>query len=263
MTFAGVAGFVLTRLGTAGIPFPVAPLAAAAAAALLGLLVGIPALRVRGVNLAVVTLAGAVAVEELVFKNPVLVGGVAGRRVPEPRLFGLDLGIGGPDTTSYPRPVFGLLVLVVLTALALAVVGLRDSRLGRRFLAVRSNERAAAAVGVSVEGTKLAGFALSAFVAGLGGALLGYSQGRLSYASFGVFVSLAFLAVTYVGGIARVSGALVGGALASGGIVFTALDQAAGLGRYELLVTGAGLVAMAVLYPDGVASAVGRLRARR
>ncbi|MGH9277538.1 MAG: ABC transporter permease [Acidimicrobiales bacterium] len=265
MTFAGVAGFILTRLGT-GIPFPLAPLLAATVAALLGLLVGIPALRVRGVNLAVVTLAGAVAVEELVFKNPVLVGGIAGRRVPEPRLFGIDLGIGGPGATTYPRPVFGLFVLAILAALCLGVVWLRSAPLGRRFLAVRSNERAAASVGIGVEEAKLMGFALSAFVAGLGGVLLGYSQGRLTYVSFGVFASLAYLAVTYVGGIARVSGALVGGALASGGIVFAALDQAADLGRYELLVTGVALVVMAVLYPDGVASAparvLRRLRAR-
>lgn len=257
MTFAGVAGFMLTRIGT-GIPFPAAPLVAAAVAAALGVLVGIPALRVRGVNLAVVTLAGAVAVEELVFKNPVLVGGVAGRRVPEPRLWGLDLGIGAAEQATFPRPVFGLLVLAVLGGLALAVVRLRDASLGRRFLAVRSNERAAAALGIGVAATKLTGFALSAFIAGLGGALLGYSQGRLTYTSFGVFVSLTYLAATYVGGIARVPGALVAGALVSGGIVFTAVDEAARLGRYELLVTGAALVAMAVLYPDGVASAPGR-----
>jgi branched-chain amino acid transport system permease protein len=265
MAFAGVAGFGLGLLAQdAGVPFPVAPVLAAAMAAVVGVVVGLPALRVRGVNLAVVTLAGAVALEELVFKDVGLTGGVGGRRIPEPRLFGLDLGIGAARGGSYPRPVFGLLALAMLGAMGAGVTWLRGTRWGRRLLAVRANERAAAAVGVGVAATKLGGFAASAFVAGLGGALLGYAQGRLSVASFGVFVSLSYLAVAYVGGIARVSGALVGGALVSGGLFFTAVDRVGHLGRYQLLVTGMALVAMAVLYPDGVAAAGARaVRSRR
>jgi branched-chain amino acid transport system permease protein len=264
MAFAGVAGFALARLGTgAGVPFPVAPLLAAVLAGVAGLLVGLPALRVRGVNLAIVTLAGAVAIEELVFKSPAVTGGVGGTRVPDPRLLGLDVGIGRTGGGAYPRPVFGLVVLAVLAALAGAIAWVRRSAWGRRLLAVRGDERAAAAVGLDVAAVKLAGFAASAFVAGVGGALLAYAQGRLSFASFGVFVSLAYLAVAYVGGISRVSGALVGGALVSGGIVFTALDRVAHLGRYQLLVTGLALVAMAVRYPDGVAAAPSRLATRR
>jgi len=166
--------------------------------------------------------------------------------VPELHLFGIDLGIGGSAMASYPRPVYGLVVLAVLAALVVAAAVVRRGAWGRRMLAVRSNERAAAAVGVDVGRTKLAGFAASAAVAGLGGALLGYAQGRLSFASFGVFVSLSVLAVTYVGGIARLSGALVGGALVSGGIAFALADRAAGLGRYQLLATGLALVALAV-----------------
>ena len=263
MAFAGVAGFALARLaGSAGIPFPVAPMLAAAVAGLAGLVVGLPALRVRGVNLAVVTLAGAVAVEELVFKSPAVTGGVGGTRVPSPRLFGIDLGIGSNGTASYPRPVFGLVVLAVLIVLAMGAAWLRGSTWGRRLLAVRANERAAAASGLDVAAVKLAGFAASAFVAGLGGALLAYAQGRLSFASFGVFVSLSYLAVAYVGGITRVSGALVGGALVSGGLGFTALDRLGHLGRYQLLVTGLALVAMAVRYPDGMAAAAARLASR-
>jgi branched-chain amino acid transport system permease protein len=264
MAFAGVAGFALARLaGDAGIPFPLAPLLAAAVAGVLGLAVGVPALRVRGISLAVVTLAGAVAVEEMVFKSPAVTGGVGGTTVPEPRLFALDLGIGGSGGTSYPRPVFGLVVLAVVAGLAVGVRRLRGTAWGRRLLAVRANERAAAATGVDVAATKLVGFAASAFVAGLGGALLAYAQGRLSFASFGVFVSLSYLAVAYVGGITRVSGALVGGALVSGGIVFTAVDRFADLGRYQLLATGLALVAMAVAYPAGVADAGARLLRRR
>jgi branched-chain amino acid transport system permease protein len=241
MAFAGVAGFSLSRLATGvGIPFPIAPLLAAALAALAGLLVGLPALRARGVSLAVVTLAGAVVVEEVVFKSPTLTGGFGGSRVPAPALFGWRLDPSGP--------AFGLLVLAVLIGTAVALARLRLSGAGMRLLAVRANERAAAAIGVDVTATRLRAFALSAFLAGVAGALLGYQQGQLSFGSFGVFVSLAYLAVAYLGGIAGIGGALVGGLLVPNGLVFTLLD----VGRYQLLVSGLGLVIVTVLAPGGV-----------
>jgi len=241
MAFAGVAGFSLSRLATdLGVPFPVAPLLAAVLAALAGVLVGLPALRARGVSLAVVTLAGAVVVEEVVFRSPTLTGGFGGSRVPAPSVFGWRLDPSGP--------AFGLFVLAVLVATGVALARLRLSGAGRRLLAVRANERAAAAVGVDVTATRLRAFALSAFLAGTAGALLGYQQGQLSFGSFGVFVSLAYLAVAYLGGIAGIGGALVGGLLVPNGLVFTLL----GLGRYQLLVSGLGLMAVTVLAPGGV-----------
>jgi branched-chain amino acid transport system permease protein len=241
MAFAGVAGFSLSRLSVQlGVPFPVAPLLAAALAALAGLLVGLPALRTRGVSLAVVTLAGGVVVEEVVFKSPVLTGGFAGSRVPAPGLFGVHLDPSGPG--------FGLLVVAVLVVTAVALARLRNGRRGQRLLAVRANERAAAAAGVDVTAVRLGAFALSAFLAGTAGALLGYQQGRLSFGSFGAFVSLAYLAVAYLGGIAGIAGALVGGLLVPNGLAFTVLD----LGRYQLLASGLGLVVVTVLAPGGL-----------
>jgi branched-chain amino acid transport system permease protein len=241
MAFAGVAGFSLSRLGTdVGVPFPVAPLLAAALAALTGLAVGLPALRARGVSLAVVTLAGAVVVEEVVFKSPTLTGGFSGSRVDSPL-----------DPSGVP---FGLLVLAVLVLTATGLARLRLGRAGHRLLAVRANERAAAAVGVDVTAARLQAFALSAFLAGLAGALLGYQQGALSYGSFGVFVSLAYLAVAYLGGIAGIAGALVAGLLVPNGLVFTLLD----IGRWQLLVSGIGLMAVTVLAPGGMTGWRGR-----
>jgi branched-chain amino acid transport system permease protein len=258
MVLAGVAGFTLSRLHTGlHVPFPVAPLLAALCAAGVGLLVGLASRRVRGVDLAVVTLAAGVAVEELLFKNPALTGGLSGSRVPPPKALGLDLGISGQG--AYPRLGFGLLALVVLVGAALAVAALRRGRLGRRMLAVRVNERAAEAAGVDVARTKLLAFVLASFLAGLGGALLGYAQGRLSFASFDVFASLAFLAAAYLGGVARISGALVGGLLVPGGLVFTALDRTAGLEDHATLLSGLALVVVAVLRPEGLVA----LRPRR
>jgi branched-chain amino acid transport system permease protein len=243
MAFAGVAGFSLAKLATAwDVPFPVAPLVAAALAAVVGAAVALPALRLRGLSLAVVTLAAAVTVEEAVFKSPALTGGFEGTLVPE--LPGID---GRASTRA-----FGMVALAVVAGVALAVSALRRGRLGRRFLAVRANERAAAACGIDLTATKLTAFALSAFVAGLGGALLGYGQGRLSFGSFGVFVSLSYLAAAYLGGIASVAGALVGGLLVPGGLAFTVIS-----GRYQLLATGLGLIAVALLRPQGI---VGRRR---
>ena len=242
MAFAGVAGFSLAKLASAwDVPFPVAPLVAALLAAAVGVAVGLPALRLRGLSLAVVTLAAAVAVEEAVFKAPALTGGFEGTRVPPLP------GVGRAGTVG-----FGLVALAVLVAVALGVAALRRGRLGRRFLAVRANERAAAACGVGLTATKLTAFALSALVAGLGGALLGYGQGRLSFGSFGVFVSLSYLAAAYLGGIASVSGALVGGLLVPSGLVFTVVD-----GKYQLLITGLALILVAIARPQGI---VGRAR---
>ncbi len=250
--FAGSAGFVLSKIGT-GLPFPLSLLAAALAATALGLLVAVPALRVRGVQLAVVTLAAGVAIEQLVFQNPRLTA-ASGNLIPDARIFGVDLAVR--RGAELARWQFGALVLVVLTLAALAVANLGRSGTGRALLAVRSNERAAASVGVDVAAAKLLAFGVSAFLAGLGGALIGYSRGQLSADSFGVSVSLTLLAFAYLGGITSVGGALVAGMLAPLGIGYVVLDRTTDIGEHYLLVSGILLVATAVLNPGGIAGSV-------
>ncbi len=247
--FAGAAGFALSKIGSA-LPFPISTLLAALAAAALGLLVGIPALRIRGAQLAVVTLAAGVAIEQFVFRNPNL-SSVDGNAVPSPSLFGFDLGIR--QGTDIARWQFGVFVLVVLTLAALAVANLSRSATGRSLLAVRSNERAAASLGVDVAAAKLTAFVLSSFLAGLGGALIGYSRGQLSADSFGVFVSLSLLAFAYLGGITSIGGALVAGVLAPLGIGYVLLDRHADLGAYYLLISGVLLVVTAIANQRGIA----------
>jgi branched-chain amino acid transport system permease protein len=247
--FAGTAGFALSKLGT-GLPFPLTLLVASLVATAVGVAVGLPALRVRGVQLAVVTLASAVAVQELIFENPRLAGR-SGNLIPDPYVLGVDLGVRRGDELA--RAPFGLLVLAVLTLSALAVASLTRSATGRRLLAVRSNERAAAAAGVDVARTKLLAFAVSSFLAGLGGCLLGCSRGQLSAESFGVTVGLGLLAFAYLGGITSVGGALLAGTLAPLGIGYVVLDRTFDLGRHYLLVSGLLLVATAVLNPAGIA----------
>jgi branched-chain amino acid transport system permease protein len=260
MTLAGLAGFTLSRLAVGwGLPFPIAPLLAVAVSVIAGVILGYPALRVRGLHLAVVSIAGAVAIEEFLFKNPEYTGGLAGSSVPQPELFGWSFGIRG-GVADFPRPVFGLFVMVVLVASALGVAKLRRSDLGRRMLAVRSDERAATAAGIDVGRTRLIAIAISAGLAGLGGCLVGYQQGQLSYTSFTVFASLAVFTAAYLGGIASVTGALVGGALYSGGLGPTALDRWLHLGRYESVILGFALVATAIANPDGIVGAIRHAR---
>jgi branched-chain amino acid transport system permease protein len=247
--FAGAAGFALSKIGT-GLPFPISLIAAALVSAGLGILLAVPALRVRGVQLAVVTLAAGVAIEQLVFRNPKL-SPQGGNRIPDPRLFGIDLGVR--DAHSIARWQFGLLVLVVLSLAGLAVANLTRSGTGRALLAVRSNERAAASLGVDVAAAKLVAFGLSSFLAGLGGALIGYSRGQLSADSFTVATGLTLLAFAYLGGVTSVGGAVVAGTLAPLGIGYVVLDRAFDLGQHYLLVSGLLLVATAVLNPEGIA----------
>jgi branched-chain amino acid transport system permease protein len=266
MAFAGIAGFTLSKLTTDfGVPFPFGPLIGATVAVLFGLVAAVPALRVRGVNLAVVTLAAAVAIENFVFKNPSWSGGDQGARVPPPRFLGLGFGPNDPGSLDdkLPNPWFGVFCLVVVVFLAILVVNLRRSATGRRMLAVRANERAAAAAGVSVTGTKLLAFGIAAFIAGLGGALSGYRFGSVTPLFFGSIASLTFLAFAYLGGISSVSGAVIGGCLVAGGVGFTALDQWFGVGpEYTLLLGGLGLVITAVLNPEGISGALGKLSHR-
>ena len=141
LALAGVAGFTVSHLAVdAGIGFPLAPLAGIAAAVLLGLVTAVSALRVRGVALAVVTTAAAVAVFNFGFQNATWGGGATGSPVPDPRLFGINLG----PTASYrgldgnlPSPVFGWVALAATVLLSLLVISVRRGILGQRMLAVR------------------------------------------------------------------------------------------------------------------------------
>jgi branched-chain amino acid transport system permease protein len=262
MTLAGVSGFTLAKLASAaGLPFPLAPLAGALVATAFGVAAAVPAVRVRGVNLAILTLAAGVAIEKLVFGNPAWSGGLRGAQVPPPSLFGLRFGPADPAPLAgdgkLPNPWFGIFCLAVAAVLALGVGNLHRSAAGRRMQAVRSNERAAAAAGVNVAGTKLLAFGVAAFIAGIGGALSGYRFGSVSPEFFGSVASLTFLAYAYLGGITSLAGAGLGGFFVAGGVGFTALKQWAHVGdRWTLLVTGVGLIMTTVMNPVGVAGAL-------
>jgi branched-chain amino acid transport system permease protein len=260
LALAGVAGFTVSHMAVDhGIEFPLGPLLGIAVATLLGLVIAVSALRVRGVSLAVVTLAAAVAIEQFGFVNSTWGGGSAASPVPSPEIFGFNFGFDasfrGIDD-SLPSPVFGWVTLGCLLLLCLLVAGVRRSSFGRRMLAVRSNERAAAAAGVNVTAVKLAAFGLAAFIAGVAGVLYSYNFGSVSAARFGALAALGLIAFAYVGGITMISGAIFAGLISTQGIFPYALDKWLGVsGNWALLFAGVALIVTLIMNPEGVAGA--------
>ena len=177
---------------------------------------------------------------------------VGGRIDTEPQVVRLDLGIGTGH--AFPRIQFGLLCLFTLVAIALGVARLRTSALGSAMLAVRANERSAAGIGVNVTGVKIASFAISSFIAGIGGCLFAYRQSVITFISFTALGGLALLATVYLAGITSVFGGILGGILASSGIAFLVLDRTVNVGNWFAVLTGVGLIATLIRHPDGLAS---------
>jgi len=261
LALGGSAGFAVSHFATDfGIGFPWAPILGVIIAVLLGLFCGIPALRVRGVSLAVVTLAAAVAIENFGFGNTTWGGGIKGSSVPAPALFGWQWGPNAPVHGLFgaePSPLFGWFVLIVLLIVGLLVSNLRRSALGQDMLAVRANERAAAAAGINIRQTKLLGFAISAGVAGVGGVLLAYAYSSITPTSYDTATSLALIAFAYICGISTVAGAIWGGMIFIGSISAYALLQWFGLqGEWFTLAGGALLILTLVQQPQGVATAI-------
>ncbi|HEX4434396.1 MAG TPA: branched-chain amino acid ABC transporter permease/ATP-binding protein [Acidimicrobiales bacterium] len=254
LTLAGVSAYILSTFTTSwGIPFPIAPILSALVAAAAGVVIGIPALRVRGLMLGVVTLTFAAGVEAIWFNNNAIDGGASGLNIPTPRLFGMDLSIGsGKD---FPRPAFGILCLVVLVLVALGVSWLRTSRLGTAMLAVRSDERSAAAAGINVVRVKLIGFAIAAFIAGLGGSLLAYQLGNVTFQDFDAYLGLVIFSIVVVAGITSVSGGILAGMLSSGGLLVALISSGIGSGGVDNwygVVAGVSVILTVIFNPDGV-----------
>ena len=233
-----------------GVPFPIAPVLAALVSTVIGVLVGLPALRTRGLTLGVVTLALAYAIEAVWFRNTDIVG-TGGARVTDPSIFGLDLQIG--SGREFPRIEFGLLCLATLVVVALGVALLRRSALGSAMLAVRANERSAAAAGVNVVRVKVLAFAIASFIAGLGGCLLAYRRSSVTFDSFTAMGGLALLSTAYLAGVTSVWGGINAGILASTGITFIALDRWVDLGSWFEVISGVLLIITLISNPEGIA----------
>ena len=153
---------------------------------------------------------------------------------------------------------YALVAIAALVLSGLIVANLRRSRTGRRLIAVRANERAAAALGIDVVRAKLFAFGLSAAIAALGGVILAFSNPFVVFSSFNLFASINVVVYAVIGGIGFVSGPLSGAPLAPGGLasaLTSELFTSTSVETVLLLLGGLLLVTMLLVHPDGLARA--------
>ncbi|PTR44080.1 amino acid/amide ABC transporter membrane protein 1 (HAAT family) /amino acid/amide ABC transporter membrane protein 2 (HAAT family) /amino acid/amide ABC transporter ATP-binding protein 1 (HAAT family) [Rhodococcus sp. OK611] len=236
-TVGGLGALFAARLvGEAGWPLVPAALVSVAAVIAIGVVFALPALRTRGVNLAVVTLGLGFTIQEMVFNNPTFTGDKleGSVKIHQLSLFGLDV------TPSVHPERWATVCLVALVVCGLIVANLRRSRTGRRLIAVRTNERAAASLGISVFGVKIYAFALASGLAAVAGILLGLRNTAVTYLEFNVFASINAVVQAVTGGLGFVTGSLIGSLMAPGAVfsrLLSGLAIAALLGGVILIVT--------------------------
>jgi sulfate-transporting ATPase len=257
---AGIGAFIGARVAAAaGLGFWPALLIAMVGVLPIGLIAGIPALRTRGVNLAIVTLGIGVIVDEVVLANPSYTGGYTGTQVQPPSLFGFDL-----NAEFHPARYF-LLCLAMLVICVLVVSNLRRSSVGRYLIAVRGNERAAASLGLNVARLKLYAFALSAVIAAIGGILIAFQAPFVNWSTgWDVESGLTLLTGLVLIGLGYTGGAVLGALAAAGGVIPYLFSQ---LGTTAVnTITPALAIGMLVgitKAPDGVLPTALAERARR
>jgi ABC-type branched-subunit amino acid transport system ATPase component/branched-subunit amino acid ABC-type transport system permease component len=244
---AGVGALVAAKLmASRGVPFILALVIAIAAAAAVGALLGLPSLRVRGHNLAIASLGLAVVVFSLFLANPKYSGSVSGITVPP-----ISIGSWSIDAYEFPgRYAFVAFTCLILTVVA--VFNVRRGTSGRRLLAVRSNERAAASVGVSVPGAKIYAFALGGGIAAMAGVLLANLQFATIASQFSVLASINIVTVTVVGGVGYVGGAVIGATLIPGGPLTLLLRPVSDIDRWLPLIGGLYVLYVLRSSPDGI-----------
>lgn len=182
-------------------PFFLTLPAAGAVAALFGVAIGIPCLRLKGLYLAMATMSFGVVIEFLVITWESLTGGVRGHYVPLVSLFGYELDV---DEKMY-------YFLVAITAMmVLAAKNLTRTRVGRAWVAVRDRDVAAEALGVNLTLYKVIAFAVSAFYAGVAGGLYAYVMGYINPEHFTMMLSIEYLTMIIVGGLGSILGSILG-----------------------------------------------------
>ncbi|MEV4574434.1 ATP-binding cassette domain-containing protein [Nonomuraea jabiensis] len=249
--FASMAALTCGWAFSSGLPFFVAIVLGVLAAAAVGMLVALPALRLGGRVLTLATLAMALLADQVLFQVDAFSNGTIGWPVPA-------LGLGFADTSD-PR-VRVVVLLVLIGAVALLVRNLERSASGRAILAVRSAPAAATTSGLSAPRTKIMLFALASAIAGLGGVLFAVSKGSITATDLPAFSGFVWLAVVVLQGVRRVGGAVLGGLIA---VAVPELLATWGVSAHVgAILFGAGGVILAK-HPDGVLTQLAELRHRR
>ena len=201
--FLAVGAYTETLLQAAGWPFWLTLPCAALLSAAVGVIVGLPALRLKGIYLAIATLAFGVIVEEIITRWESLTGGSSGKHVKAVELFGMKLD--GDAELYY--------LILALTAIAcVALANLLRSPIGRAFVAIRDSEISASCMGVNLAKYKTMSFALSAALTGVGGALYAHKVTFISPEQFTLLVSIELVTIVILGGVGSLHGAVFGAA---------------------------------------------------
>ena len=247
--FLGVGAYTQAIMVNAGLPFPLALACAGLLSAAVGMVVGLPALRVKGIYLGMATLAFGFIVEEIMARWESVTGGNSGLVVNAPALFGWEL-----ESTNE----FYFLCRLVTVLATLAIANLMRSSTGRAFVAIRDSEISAQSMGIHLARYKTMSFALSAALAGIGGALYAHKIQFLSPEQFSIIQSIDLLLMVVIGGLGSIHGAFLGAIflivmpqLIALGKDFlpAAIGQAAGL---QGTVYGLVLIAFVLFEPMGL-----------
>lgn len=247
--FMGIGAYAEAYLAARGWPLAVSLACAMVLAAAAGVVVGLPALRVKGMYLAIATLSFGFIVEEVLARWESVTGGNAGKSVPAPQILGYAL-----DSTES----FYFLCLVCVVGSTLVVLNLLRAPTGRAFVAIRDSEVSAQSMGIQLARYKSLSFAISAALAGLGGALYGHKMQFISPEQFSLVQSIDLVLMVVIGGLGSIHGAFFGAIFLIGmpqlislgkDYLPAAIGQATGL---QSVVYGAVLIAFVMLEPMGL-----------
>lgn len=255
----GQFGIVGVAAATAGglaanqnVDFFVTMFAGIGAGTLVAVLIGLPALRVQGLFLAVTTLAFAQAVAGYLLNPAYPIGNAllpeSGNRIVRPVLWG-RIDLAGERAYYY-------FCLVFLAVVLLAASAYRRNRAGRVLIAVRDNPRAAPSYSINLARSRLAAFAVSGALASIGGVLLGYQLGAIDRVTYGVGTSMEIFIIAVVGGLTSLPGAVMGAAVIQS-IKYFGESR---IDNLSLLVTGPGILVVLLFLPGGFAEAFYRAR---
>src|SRR5438874_2089096 len=238
-------------------PWPLNLLAGGLMAALIGAIVGIPSLRIKGLYLAIATLAGQLIIEWTINHVTFISGGVqASIEVARPRL--------GRMVLSSQRDMYYFLLFFVVLAIV-GTMNLMRTRVGRAFIAIRDQDIAAEIIGINIFRYKLLAFAISSFYAGVTGVLYTYFLGIANYEQFQIGVSIDYLAMIIIGGLGSVLGSIFGAAFvtllpiairyameAFSGVLFSQATVHNLIPALRLTLFGALIIVFLVLEPEGL-----------
>ena len=272
--FLGLGAYV-TIIGTVdyGLSYPVAGLLAVLAAFLLGLIVGLPALRITGIYLALVTLALATLFPQVVIRLGDLTGATVGRGlVPREgygdfeqlqeegrRRFLAGEGFRAPDWTGLADDQWRYYVFLVIAVVVFVLVrNLVSSRVGRGLVAIRDNETAAEVAGVPTSVYKVLTFGVSAAIAGVSGWMFAVLNNAVSPTSFTIVLSITLLVAAVLGGVNSIVGPIIGATI----IVVLRESIPAGSQQYTQVVFGLVLILVMLVAPGGIVGVYRRTQAR-